>query len=425
MLSNKKNIIIFVNKIPEGTLETIRKYQKQYSLKYRIALLTDSKQKISEKTKKIIASIDIHLSCDTHSDTEIQKMLIPYENEILAITGRGDTGIPLFSRIIPHVPYLRTSTPQSLKWATDKIWMRRRFSIYDRKITPNYTLVSTVNKTTVQKIENKVGYPAIVKPTGLGESKLVSIVYHQEELEKVLGRIFRTLKSTYKKSDGVWEPKVLVEQFMDGDMYSIDAHVTSRGKVYFCPPVHVKTGRSIGFDDFFGYSQMTPTLLKKTNIDAAEKVATKAIHALALRSTSVHIELMKTEAGWKVIELGPRLGGFRHDLYELSYGINLTMNDIKVRIPEKVIIPKKVLGTSVAMKFFAKKEGILKNLIGIKKAQTLKSFQKITINKKIGSKCKYAKNGGSSVFNIILFNKDRSKLLADIRRLEQIIHIET
>ncbi len=425
MPQKSKNIIVFVYKIPDGTLDIIHKYEKQRGVKYRIALLTDSKQKISEKTKKQITSIDIHLSCDTHSDTEIQKMLLPYENEIVAITGRGDNGIPLFSRIIPHVPYLRASTPQSLKWATDKIWMRRRFFVYDKKITPSYTLVNALTKQSIKKIEEKVGYPAIVKPTGLGESKLVTIVYHREELEKTLRRIFRTIKSTYKKSDGMWEPKVLVEQFMEGEMYSFDAQVTSRGKVYFCPPVHIKTGRSVGFDDFFGYAQMTPTILKKSTIDAAEKIATKAIHALALRSTSVHIELMKMEKGWKVIELGPRLGGFRQDLYQLSYGINLTMNDIKVRIPEKIELPKKVLGHSVAMKFFAKKEGILKNLIGIKKAQTLQSFKKITVNKKLGSRCKYAKNGGASVFNIILFNKDRSKLLADIRRLEQIIHIET
>lgn len=425
MPANKKNIILFVYKIPEGTLEAIRLYEKKHSIKYRIALLTDTKQKFSKKIKKTLASIDLHLFCDTHSDTEIQKILLPYEEEILAITGRGDNGIPLLSRIIPHVPYLRTSTPQSLKWATDKIWMRRRFSVYDKKITPSYTLVQNLSQSTIKKIEQKVGYPAIVKPTGLGESKLVTIVYHREELEKTLRRIFRTIKSTYKKFDGIWEPKILVEQFMEGEMYSFDAHVTSRGKVYFCPPVHIKTGRSIGFDDFFGYAQMTPTILKKTSIEAAEKVATKAIHALALRSTSVHIELMKMESGWKVIELGPRLGGFRQDLYMMSYGINLTMNDIKVRIPEKLELPKKVLGTSIAMKFFAKKEGILKNLIGIKKAQTLKSFKKITINKKLGSRCKYAKNGGASVFNIILHNKDRSKLLADVRRLEQIIRIET
>ncbi|OHA62698.1 MAG: hypothetical protein A3E07_00240 [Candidatus Wildermuthbacteria bacterium RIFCSPHIGHO2_12_FULL_45_9] len=47
------------------------------------------------------------------------------------------------------------------------------------------------------------------------------------------------------------------------------------------------------------------------------------------------------------------------------------------------------------------------------------------INLKIGDRAIYAKHGGKSVFDIILFNKDRAKLLADIRRLEQMISIET
>jgi biotin carboxylase len=415
-----KNIIVFVHKIPEGTIEIIRKYQKKNKVPYRIALLTDIKKNTQQKK-----DIDLHLSCDTSSKTEIQKMLLPIQDQILAITARGDAPIPLFSKIIPHVPYLRTPSPSSLKWATEKILMRRRFSVYDKKISPQYILVKNLDKNTFQKIEKRVGYPAIIKPTGLTESKLVTIVYHRDELEKALHRIFRSIKSIYKKFDGRWEPNILVEQFMEGEMYSLDGHVTSRGKIYFCPLVHIKTGRSIGFDDFFGYAQITPTLLKKNSIQAAEKVATKAVHALGLRSTSVHIELMKMENGWKVIELGPRVGGFRHNLYELSYGINLTINDIKIRIPEKISIPKKTLGYSIAMKFFAKKQGILTNLIGTKKAESLDSFQKIIINKKIGDKCTYAKNGGSSVFNIILFNKNRSKLLADVRRLEQTIKIET
>ncbi len=425
MASKRKNIIIFTFKVYDYMIRAVREYEKKYNQKFRIALLTDSHSKITKKTETTLKTIDLHLSCDTSSDKAIQKMLLPYEDEILAITSRGDDGIPLLSKIIPHVPYLKTPSTDSLLWSTDKILMRRRLSIHNKKITPRYTLVQDISKKSLQKIEKKVGFPAIVKPTGLAASRLVTIVYHQEELEKVLRKVFRTIKTAYKKNDGRWEPKVLVEQFMEGTMYSIDAYVTSRGKVHFCPMVQVKTGRSIGFDDFFGYEQMTPTILKKESIIAAEKVAIEAVHALALRSTSAHIELMKTENGWKVIEVGPRIGGFRQELYELSYKINHAMNDINIRIPEKIIIPKKVLGTSVAMKFFAKKEGRLTKLGGLKKAQELESFYKINIFKKIGDMCRFAKSGGSSVFNIILFNKNRSKLLADIRRLEQMIKIET
>ena len=77
------------------------------------------------------------------------------------------------------------------------------------------------------------------------------------------------------------------------------------------------------------------------------------------------------------------------------------------------------------MKFFPLKEGTLTSIKGLKKAQLLESFRSITVNKKIGDHCLYAKNGGLSVFNIILFNKDRSELLADIRRLEQAVEMIT
>jgi len=303
--------------------------------------------------------------------------------------------------------------------------MRRRINIHNKKINPKYTVVVDTSKKTLKKINKKIGFPLIVKPTGLAASQFVSICFHKEELEAILKKMFKKIQIAADKKTSHKEQKILVEQFMEGDMYSVDAYVTSRGKIHFCPMVHVKTGNTIGFDDFFGYRQITPTLLKNQNIEKAHAVASEAIHALGLRSTTVHIELMKMEDLWKVIELSPRLGGFRHNLYEYSFGINHTMNDILIHAGKKLSIPRKRKGYTVAMKFFAKKEGRLTKLKGIKKAQKLASFKTIKINKHIGDMCTYAKNGGGSVFNIIMFNKERSKLLADIRRLEQMIVIET
>ncbi|PIT86632.1 MAG: hypothetical protein COU33_02075 [Candidatus Magasanikbacteria bacterium CG10_big_fil_rev_8_21_14_0_10_43_6] len=236
--------------------------------------------------------------------------------------------------------------------------------------------------------------------------------------------MFKKLDATHKDTGGTWESQVLVEQFMEGNMYSLDAYVSPKGKMFFCPVVHVKTGRAIGFDDFFGYSQMTPAKLQKESIEAAEAAAAIAIRAMALRSTTVHVEFIRMEDGWKIIEMGPRAGGFRHMMYQYSHGINHTMNDVLVRIGKKPIIPKKQKGWSVAMKFFAKTEGKMKALNGMKKAQELKSFKVMYVHKKVGDMCKYAKNGGSSVFDIIMFHKERSELLADIRRLEKMIEIE-
>jgi len=128
---------------------------------------------------------------------------------------------------------------------------------------------------------------------------------------------------------------------------------------------------------------------------------------------------MRTEEGWKVIELGPRIGGFRDDLYELSYGFSHTENDLLIRMGKKPRISKTIKGYSAALKLYSKEEGIITSIKGLKTMEKLDSFvKKITQPKKIGEKVLFAKNGGKGVVNILLHNQNRSNLLADIRRIE-------
>ena len=207
-------------------------------------------------------------------------------------------------------------------------------------------------------------------------------------------------------------------------MYSIDTYVNSRGKMFHCPMVRVKTGRNIGHDDFYNYLQITPTALKRSSIEKAHIVAEKSVHALGLRSTTAHIELMKIDDDWKVIEVGPRVGGFRDLLHELSCDIDHSLNDVLIRVPINPIIPKKCKGFAAAMKWFAKSEGIILEMKGVKKIETIESFNSIVYNKKIGDRALFSKNGGKSIFNLFLYNSDRAKLLADIRRVEQLVKIK-
>ncbi len=423
--SPEKNIILCVGRLLPHTFESIRAYEKRHKTKFRVFLIFDQKdQKKINLSKPGYQKFDNILSCNTKSDTELEKTLAPYRQQIVAVSVRRELYVALFRRIIPHIPYVKTSTIPSLEWSTDKILMRRRMTHYNKKITPRYAVAKNSTKKTIDRIAKKIEFPLIVKPSALGSSKMITICYDKDELAKSLRRIVRSVNAINKKGGDV-EVKVLVEQFMEGTMYSIDAYVNSRGTVYHTPVVEVKTGKMIGFDDFFGYQQMTPSTLRKSSIEKAQEVTEEAIHALGLRSTTVHIELMRMEGGWKVIELSPRIGGFRHLMYKFSYGIDHVMNDIMIHAPKKPLIPLRVKGYTVAMKFFAPKEGRLTKLAGIKNAQKLNSFKKITINKKIGSLCKYAKNNGSSVFDIIMFNKSRPKLLADIRRLEKMVNIQT
>lgn len=419
-MANQKDTIAFVMTIRGSAVEAVRRYEKERGTKFTILRIWDKKYPSPLHSEYHDEMIEVDFS----RPEKISEALQPYQDRLLAITCTSDDNVARFAKIIPNVPYLRTPTTESLTWATDKYEMRKRFKAYKPNITPRFTRVSINTKKERKRVVDKVGFPMIVKPTNLGASLFVQICYHEDELQKALSVGFRKLRKAYEKDKRMEEPKIIAEQFMEGDMYSIDSYVDSRGQVYHCPLVRVKTGRDIGHQDFFGYLQITPSNLKKETIEAARAVTEAAIHALGLRSTTAHTELIKIDTDWKVIEVGPRLGGARDVIYDLSCDIDHSLNDILIRIPKKPIIPKKCKGFAAYMKWFAAKEGVITEMKGIKKIEQLESFHKITVNKKVGDRSVFASNGGRSVFNLYLYNEERSKLLADVRRIEQMVEVK-
>lgn len=419
----QKNIILFVG-TSGSAKRRIPEIKKRKGDEFRYAILLGSSGEISKARQDSLSMFDFIIQANLKSHKSITQALKPYEDEILVVTCHPETRIPDLAKIVPHLPYIETPTSESLTWSVDKLEMRRRFSAYAPEITPKHMRAKDATKESLAQIEKRIGFPLVIKPTGLAASILVNLVYHTEELETSLKKVFRRVNKINKsyKSDPA---KVLVERFMEGEMYSVDAYVDAKGATYFCPMVHVKTGKSIGFDDFFAYRTITPTQLNDDSIDSAHEAAQKAIRALGLRSTTAHIEFIRTEgAGWKIIEVGPRIGGFRDEMYSLSFGINHVLNDIYVRMSRKPVLRKRRKGYTAVFKFFAQKEGVITSIKGRQSVQKLESFHSIDVKKEIGDRATYAKNGGKSVFNITLFNADRSRLFADIRRMEQMIKIE-
>lgn len=421
--TNQRDTVLFVNEFPESAIAALEGYREKFGKPLKALLLSDKRLKDIHFARGY--KLFEHVKTNFSNPYQLERAVMPWRDNLLAVICRPEKYIPYFRVLIPHIPYLQSPTQTSLFWTTDKISMRRLIDVHDTSLNPRFMVVEDTKPETLARINKRIGYPMIVKPSGLGASLLVSVCYHEEELQQTLKTVFAKVETYYKKRQNRKDdkPQILVEQLLEGALYSVDSYVDEKGNTYHCPPVHVTTGRAIGFDDFFGYKQLTPVKLKDHKVNKANVVVDKAIRALNLRSTTVHTEMKKTEDGWKIIELGPRSGGFRHDLYMKSFGINHALNDLLIRMSKKPVIPKRRKGYTVAMKFFAEKEGFLKEIGGLAKIKKLSSFEIIDIHKKAGDKCTYAKNGGTSVFDIIMHNKSRSELLADIRRLETTVDI--
>ncbi len=423
MHKNKPNIFVYVMGLPSGVAQSIKNYGKKQKRRFKILYLKDSNVK-DGKTAADFPDADIFVECDFSKPARIAEALAPYQDKLVAITCRSEASISRFMQVIPHVPYLRTPSTESLKWSTDKLEMRRRFRLLAKEFSPKYAIVKNNTQEERARVMKKIGFPMIVKPANLAQSLLVNICYHEEELEKALKQSFSKIKKIYSANKRQELPKMMVEEYIEGEQYSVDGYVNARGEITFCPMVRVKTGKDIGHDDFYNYMHLSPTALKDRSIMRAHDAAEAGIHALGLRNTTVHVELLKVDDDWKLVEIGPRVGGFRAKLHELSCDIDHSLNDILIRIPKKPVVPKKCKGFAATLKWFPKKEGKITKVKGIKKTQELESFVSMDVYKKIGDMARFAKNGGKAVFTVTLYNTDRSKLLADIRRIEKTVAVE-
>lgn len=267
-------------------------------------------------------------------------------------------------------------------------------------------------------------WPVVVKPSGLAKSLLVTPCDNLDELKTCLTRTFDTIHQVYERENYPGEPGVLIEEMMYGDMFSTDAYVTQDGQIFCLPLVQVITAHSIGKPGgFYGYEIIAPPPISDEESEAAFTACRSAIKALNLRSVTTHIELYRTEEGWKIIELAARIGGYREMLYREVYGIEHFYNDLSVRmgkLPEMPTVAKK---HAIKVGIYADEEGVIESIQGLETARELPSIVYLDAYAKPGDTALFANHGGNLVVDGILSNTDPEQLRADADKVRELINI--
>lgn len=423
-MPQSKNIVLFIGPYFADAVAAVKDMEKHLDMKLRMAFLMSKKVKPKEKHKQLESEIDFIFKVDTKNLYSVEKALMPIKDQVMVVGCRSVFYMPLYAKLISLFPQHIMPTRDSIEWCGNKLMMRRKFRRYYPDITPKYIPVHGARQEDLEKVKKYVGFPCIVKPASLAASRLVAICYHEEELQSTLRKTFRGLKSAYKKTGALVEPEVIVEQYMDGDMYSVDSYVDQKGRIKHLPSVYVKTGQKLGVDDFYNYRVLTPTRLTKKQEESLQEVATKAIHALGLRSVMTHGEFIQMGDSWKVLEVDARMGGHRDLMYREAYGIPHGMNDLLTRMGEKPVIRKKRKKYVASFNIFPDKNGIIKSIKGLKKVRELESLRQLIVLKKVGDRAGLSKSGFNKVLDITLVADTVEDLLADARRMEKAVKIE-
>lgn len=291
--------------------------------------------------------------------------------------------------------------------------MRARFLAEQPEISPAFMEVRDASARTLETIEQQVGYPLVVKPASLASSLLIQKCESSDQLAKVLPQTLEAIEEVYRSSGRYETPALIVEQMLIGDLYSVDTYITSDGAMFHCPPVYYTSGQSLGVDDFFLYKRTAPASLDDAEWQLCRSAVESAIRAIGLTATTAHVELCRTQAGWKIIEVGPRVGRYRVELYREVYGIDHSSNDIKVRFGLTPEISTAIAKHCAVYSIYPLEEGYLDSVAYASEVNQLPSLLYIRRLIQDGVVVRHAKHGGHAIMEVILSHSNSDQFERD------------
>jgi len=426
-MSTEKNVVIFINAMRPETPKAIREYESRTKSTIQPIILVDesvSEAIYSANHQDEIPSEIPRITCNFDSKKDVEVALSEYLPKILSITAQFENCVDELSKIVDYFPGLKLPTKDALIASTDKSVMRNTMQKSIPELIPGFREIdANYTETEIDEIAESLEFPLIVKPNGLGASLLVSKVVDIEELKSAVKLAFSEIENIYDKWVKRQLPSLLIEEFMGGELYSLDVYVNSRGKKYYTPVVRVYTGADVGYEDYFGYAHSTPSGLSELQIEKARETAGAACDAVGLMSATGHVEMIKTNTGWKIVELGPRIGGFRHELYSTAFEINHIVNDFLIRADIEPEIPTECKKFASYVYYYNRKEGKVVDISGLNMLKELSSLILIKRGIYTGGQTVFAKHGGDPMFFMFFANEDIDALNEDIAKMQRELEV--
>ncbi|MGF3066285.1 ATP-grasp domain-containing protein [Facklamia sp. P12950] len=183
--------------------------------------------------------------------------------------------------------------------------------------------------------------------------------------------------------------EVIIEEFMVGKEVSVETFSIDGD----CHIIQITDKITTGAPNFVEMGHSQPSELPINTKEKIITLAKEANKALGIKFGPSHTEIMVTNQGPKIVEIGARLGGdnIGTHLVPLSTGVDMVEATIRLAIGEQVDINVSFKKAS-AIKYIEVPSGIVKNISGLELAKNIKGVIQINILRGIGEEVKKVSN---------------------------------
>lgn len=201
---------------------------------------------------------------------------------------------------------------------------------------------------------------------------------------------------------------VVVEEYMEGAEVSVET-LSVDG---VCNIIQITDKLTTGAPHFVEMGHSQPTKHALSTVEKIKEVATNAVNAIGIKNGPSHTEIMITEEGPKIVEIGARLGGdcITSHLVPLSTGVNMVENCILIALGEKPVLEAKFSKGS-AIRFVPSKKGVLKDISYVDEALETEDVKEINFVKQVGEQLSDIESSTSRIGFVIAQSKTADKAI--------------
>lgn len=327
--------------------------------------------------KEVISTIDIPAILEAAKRHKIDGIM----------TLATDMPMRAVAAVATEMNLIGISIDTALK-TTNKAEMRK--ALQERGVSvPKFFKVS--NKNEYIEAVNQFKVPFIVKPTDSSGSRGIFEVIDITD-ERLIDETYEYCRSYSRVGD------VVVEEYMNGPEVSVET-VAVDG---VCHVIQITDKITTGAPHYVEMGHSQPTRHSKEVAEKIAEIAIAANKAIGIKNGPSHTEIIVTEEGPKIVEIGARLGGdnINTHLVPLSTGVDIVECCMKIALGETPDIkPKWNKGS--AIRYFKQHAGIVKSIEGIDDAKKIEGVQQIKIVHGVGEKITDVINSGSRMGFVI------------------------
>ncbi|MEK4028562.1 MULTISPECIES: ATP-grasp domain-containing protein [Bacillaceae] len=288
-------------------------------------LLTDREQFLQQR----LEFPDVHRMILTKLDDHDQLV----EN-IKEIQNQGKQIVAILSFIDPFVQVAAALTEEfctsvvssePIRMMEDKVLTRELLK--DHPVSPYFARYTTDQYLSDFLNEQQKPFPLIVKsPTSTG-SKDVLLARNKKQLRE-------SIKKLIKKGN----EEILVEEYLEGPQYLIEALVHD-GKLHI---VAVIEQEITYFKRFIVTGYCVLADMEESFYNHVFRTVSSVLDSLGMKNGACHLEMRLVKNEWKLIEINPRIsGGAMNRMIEVAYGINLVEETIKLFVGQEPDLERK------------------------------------------------------------------------------------